>query len=113
MEESFKVNRRSLDRVKTEIQAEYFIKKQSVRYEGCTVIDISRSGAAIRFPAHEKLQKGAIVFLDIVLPGSFRKLTLQGELKRIQVKGNENIGGIRFQELLDKLTFHDLIYQLQ
>lgn len=108
MKDYFKLNRRSLDRVKTELQAEYFIKKQSQRYETCAIVDISRSGAAIRFPAHEQLHKGAIVFLDIILPQSFTKLTLQGELKRIDTKGNENIGGIKFKEILDGLTFHSL-----
>lgn len=109
MKDYFKLNRRTLDRVKTELQAEYFIKKQSQRYESCTIIDISRSGAAICFPAHEQLHKGAIVFLDIIVPQTFTKLTLQGELKRIAIKGSDNIGGIKFREVLDGLTFNSLV----
>jgi len=108
MDDYFKLNRRTLNRIKTEIQAQYFIKKQSQRYERCTIVDISRSGAAIRFPLQEQLQSGSIIFLELALPRSSRQLTLQGQLRRIQHTDNELIGGIKFKDLLDGETFQNL-----
>jgi len=103
-----KFNRRALARVPADLRAVYYIKKQSHRYQECTIINISRSGAAIKFPEQEQLRRGAVVFIDVILPRNFRKLMLQGEITTIRLKGHEHIGAVKFKELLDEETFSNL-----
>ncbi|MFC1591590.1 PilZ domain-containing protein [Thermodesulfobacteriota bacterium] len=103
------LNRRGKDRFRADLRVQYFIKNQSMRYQDCGVIDISRTGIALEFPANEELNPDADIFLEITVPGSFDQLTVPGIIKRIQRGGGQNIGGVKFIEILDPMTFSKLI----
>ena len=104
----FNINRRGKDRVKTFLNAQYFIKKQSSQYLECNVINLSRTGAAVSVPMSEKLRCGAIMFIDIYIPKTLLHISVQGEIKRVETLDRERIGGIRFTELLNQSMFEQL-----
>ena len=79
-----------------------------MRYEGCSIINLSRTGAAVLVFPNEMLCKGAVVFLDVVIPKTFEQLTLRGELKRVYAQGDMVVCGIKFEKIVPETTFHDL-----
>ena len=105
----FNINRRGKDRIKTTLNAQYFIKKQSSQYLECKVVNLSRTGAAVSVPLNEKLQCGSIMFLDIYIPKTLLHVSAQAEIKRIERHDNELIGGVKFTELISLPTFEQLI----
>jgi len=107
--DDFSINRRASRRENANLPAQYFIKKQSARYMDCTIVNLSRSGAGVLFPAGETLDKGAPVFLDVVVPKSFEQLTLRGEIKRNYHEGSKLFGGIKFDSLLPEDMFIKLV----
>lgn len=106
--DDFAINRRGCSRENTRLPAQYFIKNRSVRYLDCTIVNLSRSGAGILFPSGEALEKGAPVFLDVVVPKSFEQLTLRGEIQRARAEGAQQFGGVKFDAKLP----HDLFARL-
>ena len=103
--EEFKVNRRNKKRFDTELKAQYFLKSQSLRYQECTVINISCTGAAINYYKHERLILGTKIFLKIFDITGFEQIDIEGVLSWITRKGNETICGIKFNEILDDSKF--------
>ena len=105
----FSINRRSKDRVKTNLNAQCFIKKKSAQYMECRVVDISRTGAAVSIPVNEKPECGDIMFLDIYIPKTLSHVSNQAEIKRIEKREKELICGIKFIELISQPVFAQLI----
>jgi len=105
MGNEIKVNRRKWHRKTVQIPAQYFIKNQSTRYLDCTVIILSRNGAAVLFPTYEFLKTKAAVFLDLMVPKTFQQLTLRGELKIKYRSQSGLVGGIQFESLLQEDMF--------
>ena len=101
-------DRRGKSRIRTDITARYFIKGYSLRYQECQIIDLSRSGAAVKFPGEKDLKYGREVFIEILVPGSLQQLNLQGRIKRTEGEEEKNIGGIRFNALLDEMILEKL-----
>jgi hypothetical protein len=108
MVNEIKFNRRQWRRKTVQIPAQYFIKNQSKRYLDCTVINLSRNGAAVQFPTFELLKAKAAIFLDIMVPKTFQQLTLRGELKIKYRNQTGLIGGIKFESLLQEDMFSKL-----
>jgi hypothetical protein len=104
----FNINRRGKDRVKTRLNAQYFIKKQSSQYLECTVVNLSRTGAAVSVHMREKLVCGTIMFIDIYIPKTLLHVSAQGEIKRVERREGELISGIKFTELLGQSIFEQL-----
>jgi hypothetical protein len=94
------VNRRKWPRQTVQLPAQYFIKNQSPKYQGCTVLNLSRNGAAVLFPAYEYLKAKGVIFLELIVPKTFQQLTLRGELKAKTRNSTGLIGGIQFLSLL-------------
>lgn len=107
--EDFSVNRRSSPRETVEMPAQYFIKKQSARYMDCSIVNLSRSGAGVLFPEGETLDKGALIFLEVVVPRSFEQVTLRGEIKRNFHENGKLYGGIQFDALVSEDIFSKLV----
>ena len=103
-DDNFSINRRKWRREATQLPAKYFIKKQSTRYVECTIVNLSRSGAGVMFPAGERLVNGSLVFLDLVVPKSFEQLTLKGEIKRNHKQGDGMYGGVQFDAILPDMV---------
>ena len=104
----FNINRRSKDRIKTKLNAQYFIKKQSSQYLECQVVNLSRTSAAVSVPINEKLQCGSIIFLDIYIPKTLSHVSVQAEIKRVESHKNELVGGVKFTELINQHIFEQL-----
>jgi len=104
----FNINRRGKFRAKTNLNAQYFIKKQSSRYIDCQIVNLSRTGAAVIVPLAEKLSCGPIMFLDIYIPKTLLHVSAQAEIKRIEQRGAEIICGVKFTELISQSAFEQL-----
>jgi hypothetical protein len=93
-------DRRSHERVQSNARVQYFIKKHSLRYMDCEMVDVSRSGMGVRIPASETVEPDMEVLLEITLPGSLEQVTLRGTILWLQ--RSESIrAGIRFDALLE------------
>jgi hypothetical protein len=100
MPENHTYERRLYQREKVELIARYFIQSKSVKYMGCTIVNLSRNGAGALFPGKEKLQEDDLVVLDIIAPVTFRQLQIVGTVKRAQKRGRVVYAGISFLEIL-------------
>jgi len=102
-----KNDRRAKDRFQANTMVQYFIKKRSVRYMDCDLVDVSRNGIAIRVPAAEDIDVGMDVSLEINVPGSLDQVTVSGRVRRVQ-RGEKILAGIKFDiplevDVLDRL----------
>jgi len=102
-----KDDRRAKDRFQASTMVQYFIKKHSLRYMDCELVDVSRSGIAIRVPLSEDITPGMDVSLEVTVPGSLDQMTLTGRIHRVQ-RGQKILAGIKFdvplgKEVLDRL----------
>ena len=77
--------------------------------QDCTIIDVSRKGMKIVFP--EKIDLGAIICLQlpVAVPGELAATTINAQLKWIEKRGNDFIGGIELTEKLDDEQFEKLL----
>jgi len=71
----------------------------------CTIINLSRCGAAVLFPADSPFAVKALIYLDVIVPKTFEQLTLRGEVRNKYKKENGVIGGIQFESLLPEDRF--------
>lgn len=92
-------DRRDYVRFESSAMAQYFFKKRSQRFKECEVVDVSRSGIAIRVPVSEDVFDGMDVVLEITLPGSLDHMTVSGTIKWSQ-STETGLVGIRFDNLL-------------
>lgn len=93
-------DRRSHERFHSNALVQYFIKKHSLRYMDCTLVDVSRSGMGIVIRAPEQVAEGLEISLEITLPGSIEQITVNGTIQWFQ--GEADIrAGVRFTQLLD------------
>ena len=92
-------DRRDYERFESKAMVQYFIKKRSQRFMDCEVVDVSRSGIAIRVPMSEDVFFGMDVLLEITLPGSLDHITVSGTIKWSQ-STETGLVGIRFDNLL-------------
>ena len=108
--DDFNFNRRGKDRVKTMLNAQYFIKKQSLQYLECKVVNLSRTGAVVSVPINEKLKCGAIIFLDMYIPKTLQPVSVQAEIKRVERHDKAITGAVKFTELISPAMFEQLIH---
>lgn len=80
-----------------------------MQYADCTIISLSRSGVAVVFDLSDLLPKEATIFLDIILPVTFEQVTLRGQLKRVYLKNNKVVGGIKLDKILPVQLFWKLL----
>jgi hypothetical protein len=96
-----KDNRRSCQRFTILLKAQYYFENNH-SYRDCTIIDVSRSGAAIMLPKDENAAKGNTIFLEIVK--GLESISLRGSLVWVSLIENGYLAGIRFNKLLDMNT---------
>ena len=102
-----KNDRRGKDRFQANTMVQYFIKKRSVRYMDCDLVDVSSNGIAIHVPATENIVVGMDVSLEISVPGSLDQMTVSGRVHRV-LRGEKILAGIKFDipleiHVLDRL----------
>jgi hypothetical protein len=101
-------DRRDHERFESSARVQYFIKKHSQRFMDCELVDISRSGIAVRVPASEDLFVGMDVVFEITLPGSLEHITVRGIIAWSQ-STETGLVGIRFASLLAPAILNRLI----
>ena len=92
-----KNDRRSSDRFNANTMVQYFIKKHSMRYMDCELVNVSRSGIAITIsvPASEEIVTGMDISLEISVTGSLDQMTVSGRIQRVE-RGEKMLVGIKF-----------------
>jgi c-di-GMP-binding flagellar brake protein YcgR len=98
--DDFKINRRKWHRESVKIQAQYFLKGQSLRYQDCTIVNLSRSGAGVLFPANSSFAVKTPIYLEIIIPQTTEQFTIRGEVKNKHTRKEGLVGGIQFETLL-------------
>jgi hypothetical protein len=101
----FNFNPRKWRRAAVQLPAQYFIRGQSSRYADCTIVKLSRNGAAVLFPPSEPLKAKSSIFFEFMVPNTFEQLTLKGELKNKNSGNDGCVGGIEFACLLPEEMF--------
>ncbi len=102
--DDIKRNRRIKNRAIKDIRAQYFLKKQSLRYQDCSIFDISPTGAKVKLPKHEKINQGTEIFFEIYPSTGFEQINVSGMIKWFERSENEIICGIKFSKRLDENT---------
>jgi len=95
-------NKRRFSRFHGELKAQYFLKEHKASWKECTVTNISRKGAGIRFHPGEKINVGSTIHLEIFLPTELEPLAVEGVILRIDQAGNNLVGSIELTKLLDE-----------
>jgi len=100
--------RRAYVRFRSNTMVQYFIKKRSMRYMDCSLIDVSRNGIGIRISASEDIASGMDISLEITVPGSLDRMTLSGRVHRVQ-HDETILAGIKFDIPLEQAVLAKLI----
>jgi len=93
-----KANLRSYKRFTVLQKAQYYTEKNHF-YRDCTIIEISRSGAAIMFPKDENVVKDNIIVLEVLK--ELETIVLKGSIVRVSMIENGYIAGVKFTKLID------------
>jgi hypothetical protein len=91
-------NRRSCQRFTVLLKAQYYFENNH-SYRNCTIIDISRSGAAIMLQKDDNAAKGNTIFLEIAK--ELEPIRLKGSIVWVSLIENGYLAGIRFTKLID------------
>ena len=104
-----KNDRRASHRFHANTMVQYFIKRHSMRYMDCELVDVSASGIAITIsvPASEDVVAGMDISLEISVTGSLDQLTISGRINRVQ-RAESLFVAIKFdvplaQDVIDRL----------
>jgi c-di-GMP-binding flagellar brake protein YcgR len=95
-------NRRSCQRFTILLRAQYHFDN-NLSFRDCTIIDISRSGAAIMLPKDENTAKGNIIFIDILK--GLESISLRGAVVWVSIVEGGYLAGVKFTRLIDADIF--------
>ena len=98
-------DRRRFGRFNAQLEAHYFIKEKKGGSGKCTIIDVGRKGVAIKFSKHENINAGSNIHLEVTVPTELEPIIIRGVLKHIKQEGDDFIGGVELNEVLDEVTF--------
>jgi c-di-GMP-binding flagellar brake protein YcgR len=97
--------RRRFGRFDTQLEAQYFIKDKKGGSGKCTIIDVSRKGMGIKFSKHENIHAGSNIHLEVTVPTELEPIGIRGVLRHIKQRGDDFIGSVELNEVLDEVTF--------
>ena len=98
-------DRRRFGRFGTQLEAQYFIKEEKGGSGRCTIIDVSRKGVGIKFIKHENICAGSNIHLEVTVPTEFDPVSIRGVLKHVKQEGDDFIGSVELNEVLDEEEF--------
>ena len=98
---------RVLKRHKTRLDA-HILEDGTSKWVKCTVVNISLKGVGLEFYTQDEIKAGSTILLSIIIPEEEEPLMKKGELKWIQQRGNDFIGGIELTKMLNETTFAKL-----
>ena len=98
-------DRRRFGRFDAQLEAQYFIKEKRGGSGRCTIIDVSRKGVGIKFSKHENINAGSNIHLEVTVPTELDPVSIRGVLKYIKQEGDNFIGSVELNEVLDEEKF--------
>ena len=111
---SKKEDKRKFKRFPINLDAKYLLEEDQRKWEGCTVINISREGMGIEVYLHERINIGSILQLKIIIPTNEEPIKATGILMWIKEPDEKMnfMGGIKFTDIdfEDKWTLMDYAY---
>ena len=75
----------------------------------CNLVDISKTGAALKAPKDFLITSGKDVYVNVYAPGSTNQITLVGAVTRYCAAGEMMFFAIKFNKHLDIDSFNKLI----
>jgi hypothetical protein len=100
--------RRKWPRASIRLPAQYFIKDSSSRFQDCTVISMSRSGASVLLPGYEFIKEKGFFYLDFFVPKTVQQLSIRGQVRMKCSQRGGIVAGIQFDKLLPEHTFNKI-----
>jgi hypothetical protein len=99
-------DRRKWERFKCVLQGKYYLEQRGTP-RGCTVLDISVTGACLKVPGDEEVAAGTSIFIE-VLNGEMNKITIEALAIWCQHTDESVLVGCWFVTMLDTATFESL-----
>ncbi len=105
-------NRRRFSRIETLLEARYFQKGNKRGWGKCTIIDFSSKGMGIEFHTSEQINLGSTVHLEVFVPTEAAPVCVEGELRWINQRRNDFVGGIEWCHINRKALDEDKFARL-
>ena len=98
-------NRRRFSRIETLLEARYVQKGNKRDWGKCTIIDFSSKGMGIEF--HTSKEIGSTVHLEVFVHTEADPVCVEGELRCINQRRNDFVGGIEWCHINRKALDED------
>ena len=105
-------NRRRLKRFSMQLNAQYSFKDTIKGWRQCTIIDATYNGMGIRFKTPEKIDAGSNIHLEILVSKELKPIRIKGTVRWIGEGENNYVGGVELTEVLDEITWSNLIHYM-
>ena len=102
-------NRRRCKRFSMQLNAQYSFEDTKKSWRQCTIVDATYNGIGIRFKTPEKIDAGSNIHLEILVSKELKPISIKGKLKWIGEGENNLVGGVELTEVLDEITWSNLI----
>jgi hypothetical protein len=99
----------SNERFDVHLNATYGINGPDLQHQECRIVNLSSSGAKVRFPCTESFTNGDIIAVNIPLPNTIMRITTVAEVMWTKQRFNELISGIRFKRELSDTILNQVV----
>jgi hypothetical protein len=96
------MDQRIFTRFPVGINGRFFSNEQKTGWKECTILDVSRKGMLITYPASEKMSPGTTVCLEIYIPNQLDPVSAKGTVRWVKQNQDIIISGIELSKLLEK-----------
>jgi hypothetical protein len=111
--ESLYANMRAKARFTVNLKATYCIRVLGSHHQECQIINLSASGATVRFSRTESIRIGTVIAMDIAIPHTVMHIPAEAEIMWSKQRPNELISGIRFTDILSDTMIQQLVKKTQ
>lgn len=96
MNESPYAKMRGKPRFRAGLKAMYCVEGDNFQRQQCRITNLSQSGAGVRLARNERFRPGAVLRMDIAIPGTLMHVPVEAEVIWTGRRANELLAGIRF-----------------
>ena len=105
-------NRRRRKRFSMQLNAKYSFEDTIKDWRQCTIIDATYNGMGIRFKTPKKIDAGSNIHLEILVSKELKPIRIKGTVRWIGEGENNYVGGVELTEVLDEITWSNLIHYM-
>lgn len=105
-------NRRRHKRFSMQLDAQYCFDDTKKNWKHCTIMDANHKGMGIKFKKPETTAAGSTIHLEIWVGKELNPIAIKGTLQWIGEGGNNFVGGVELTEVLDEITWSNLIHYI-